>query len=204
MGVASTCQSSLAWSSSQFRVTLPGHVRLESNLLWWKDKETLIEILPPGHFVFSFHMGLTSYFPAAQRCTLCLTPRSQQRSPVLDSMWQTVKYKQNIRIVTCKLLFWPQLWQKLFSFPLDPKESFSSCSSSAGSTQALLCHPIDPPLYCNGWMYWKYFLSFVPTRLSFPPLLARTRVSERFISVCAGESVSFLVCSKETSFPLFP
>lgn len=70
-----------------------------------------------------------------------------------------------------------------------PKESFSSCSSSAGSIQALLFHPIDPPLYWNGWMYWKSFL-FFPTGLSFPPLLART--SERFISVCAGKSVSFL------------
>lgn len=56
------------------------HVRLESNLLWWKDKETLIEILPPGRFVLSSHMGLTSYFPGARQCTVCLTPQLQQRT----------------------------------------------------------------------------------------------------------------------------
>lgn len=51
-----------AWSSSQFRVTLPSHAWVESNLLWWKDKETLIEISPSGHLVLSFHMGLDKLF----------------------------------------------------------------------------------------------------------------------------------------------
>lgn len=51
-----------AWSSRQFRVTLPSHARVESNLLWWKDKETLIEISPSGHLALSFHMGLDKLF----------------------------------------------------------------------------------------------------------------------------------------------
>lgn len=51
-----------AWSSSQFRVTLLSHAWLESNLLCWKDKETLIEILASGHLALSFHMGLDKLF----------------------------------------------------------------------------------------------------------------------------------------------
>lgn len=61
-GCCSYLSKRWAWSSSQFRVTLPYHAGVESNLLWWKDKETLIEILPPGHLGLSFHMGLDKLF----------------------------------------------------------------------------------------------------------------------------------------------
>lgn len=133
MGVASTCQSSLAWSSSQFRVTLPCHVRLESNLLWWKDKETLIEILPLGHFVLSFHMGLTSFQFSSRLVVHALsdpvfatTKPHKEEFEGLDSMWKTVKYKQNVCIVPCKLIFWPYSRQKLFSFHLTKRDFFLS------------------------------------------------------------------------------
>lgn len=126
------------------------HVRLESNLLWWKDKETLIEILPPGRFVLSFHMGLTSYFPGAQRC---VWPRARYNGPHHE-----------------ELTTFGGLWgiNKALIFGHSCGKRSSSFSSSAGSTRALLFHLPDPSLYWNGQMYWKCFFLRPPARTGVP------------------------------------
>lgn len=80
------------WSSSQFRVTLPSHAWVESNLLWWKDKETLIEILPSGHLVPSFHMDLDKLFSSRLAVRAAF-------DPPLTTMSKTKERAQLIRCI---------------------------------------------------------------------------------------------------------
>lgn len=77
-GCRSYLSNPCVWSSSQFRVTLRSHAWVESNLLWWKDKETLIEILPSGHLVLWFHMGLDKLFSSRAAVHIVFDPSLQQ------------------------------------------------------------------------------------------------------------------------------
>lgn len=77
-GCRSYLSNPCVWSSSQFRVTLRSHAWVESNLLWWKDKETLIEIFPSGHLVLWFHMGLDKLFSSRAAVHIVFDPSLQQ------------------------------------------------------------------------------------------------------------------------------
>lgn len=121
----------------------------------------MIEILSPGHFVLSFHMGLTSYFPGARQCTVCLTPHSLQRTTSRRAchIWRTVSYKQSfdiLAIVAANTL-------RLFPLLLAPRGLYCFIS--------LILHFTEMDK-CIG--------NVSSTGLSFLPPPARTGVPESF------------------------
>lgn len=78
-------------SSCQFRVTLPSHAWAQSNLLWWKDKETLIEILPRGGLAgLLFHMGggqVIFQFSRGARCVWPIVYENERHKGAAELIW---------------------------------------------------------------------------------------------------------------------
>lgn len=143
-----------AWSSSQFGVTLPSHARGESNLLWWKDKETLIEISPSGRLVLAFRMGLDKLFSSRLAAHAELDPsftttdETTSELSLFDSTWLCDTAERHL--ATLNKLIWINvkintvLWREIcqifskfkpyLKLTRLPKEA--SCSSSTSPTLA--------------------------------------------------------------------
>lgn len=150
------------WSSSQFRVTLPHHARLESNLLWWKDKETLIEILPSGDFSPLVSHGswrVIFQSPRSACCVWrCVWGRFQQWKKQ-RGIWVHLIPHGCVGQQQCKqdniICKWIGITVKRNKHVWWEMHQGATRSSSTSSTQTPLCHFIDPSLYWSVEIYWK-------------------------------------------------